>query len=252
MEMAESTQAGVEHVERTGVDQVGNNVDAASGSGPPARRTTRTSHSRPRPMSMPPAANPDAPPAQQAQDQTHHAHESRSQAHSSTRRGGSRATVRVIGNYSLGKTLGAGSMGKVKLAYQNQTGEKVSTTTRRAARTTLIHPATAGYQNCSKAQRVSLQPGEPHGVIPGETGRKGRFEGDSNRQRGRIVYDSLPSVHLRYTRDHCAAKLPLHRLRVCQRRPDARLYHQSRPTTRTCRTQIRSTDWLRTRVLPQQ
>lgn len=32
---------------------------------------------------------------------------------------------RVLGDYTLGKTLGAGSMGKVKLAYHNITGEKV-------------------------------------------------------------------------------------------------------------------------------
>ena len=31
----------------------------------------------------------------------------------------------MLGDYTLGKTLGAGSMGKVKLAYHNITGEKV-------------------------------------------------------------------------------------------------------------------------------
>lgn len=33
---------------------------------------------------------------------------------------------RVLGDYTLSKTLGAGSMGKVKLAHHNVTGEKVS------------------------------------------------------------------------------------------------------------------------------
>lgn len=37
----------------------------------------------------------------------------------------SRSSNRVLGDYTLGKTLGAGSMGKVKLAYHNSTGEKV-------------------------------------------------------------------------------------------------------------------------------
>ena len=32
---------------------------------------------------------------------------------------------RVLGDYTLSKTLGAGSMGKVKLAHHNVTGEKV-------------------------------------------------------------------------------------------------------------------------------
>ena len=36
-----------------------------------------------------------------------------------------RNSNRVLGDYTLGKTIGAGSMGKVKLAYHNITGEKV-------------------------------------------------------------------------------------------------------------------------------
>ena len=36
--------------------------------------------------------------------------------------------VRVIGDYALGKTLGAGSMGKVKLAHHIVTGERVRRT----------------------------------------------------------------------------------------------------------------------------
>ena len=37
-----------------------------------------------------------------------------------------RSTNRILGDYTLSKTLGAGSMGKVKLAHHNITGEKVS------------------------------------------------------------------------------------------------------------------------------
>lgn len=37
-----------------------------------------------------------------------------------------RSTNRILGDYTLSKTLGAGSMGKVKLAHHSITGEKVS------------------------------------------------------------------------------------------------------------------------------
>ncbi|KAH8114010.1 hypothetical protein DFH11DRAFT_1595338, partial [Phellopilus nigrolimitatus] len=36
----------------------------------------------------------------------------------------SRSSISVLGDYMLGKTLGAGSMGKVDLAYHDLTGEK--------------------------------------------------------------------------------------------------------------------------------
>ena len=36
-----------------------------------------------------------------------------------------RTSNRILGDYTLSKTLGAGSMGKVKLAHHNVTGEKV-------------------------------------------------------------------------------------------------------------------------------
>ncbi|KAH9173166.1 hypothetical protein EDB89DRAFT_742828 [Lactarius sanguifluus] len=37
-----------------------------------------------------------------------------------------RTTNRILGDYTLSKTLGAGSMGKVKLAHHNMTGEKLA------------------------------------------------------------------------------------------------------------------------------
>lgn len=43
--------------------------------------------------------------------------------HSSSNR--TRSSNRILGDYTLSKTLGAGSMGKVKLATHNITGEKV-------------------------------------------------------------------------------------------------------------------------------
>lgn len=138
--MATSVDSGqrYEHVERLEPQGPPNNVEAAQERlEPPApRRTTRPSSSgRPRPVSMPPVAATEPINGPLASDQP----EQRSQPHSSSRRGTSRATVRVIGNYSLGKTLGAGSMGKVKLAYHNQTGEKVCSL-RRASNSSLTAP----------------------------------------------------------------------------------------------------------------
>jgi serine/threonine protein kinase KIN1/2 len=124
-EAADSVQVGFEHVERAVPNGVASNVDTTLDRPPPQRRTARPTNGRPRPVSMPPVANTDVQNVQAAAEQSHSSHDQRSQSHSASRRGASRATVRVIGNYSLGKTLGAGSMGKVKLAYHNQTGEKV-------------------------------------------------------------------------------------------------------------------------------
>ncbi|PVG02349.1 Pkinase-domain-containing protein [Serendipita vermifera] len=125
-EATDTVQVGFEHVERAMGNGVASNVDTTLDHPPPQRRTARPTNGRPRPVSMPPVANTDAPNVQAAAEQSHSSHDQRSQGHSSSRRGASRATVRVIGNYSLGKTLGAGSMGKVKLAYHNQTGEKLA------------------------------------------------------------------------------------------------------------------------------
>lgn len=55
--------------------------------------------------------------------QRRHREDNRVHAHSSTSR--SSRTNRILGDYTLSKTLGAGSMGKVKLATHNVTGEKV-------------------------------------------------------------------------------------------------------------------------------
>jgi len=118
----ELIQVGVEHVERSVIDEVEGRDTHRQ---PPHRRAARTASTRPRPVSMPPVANAEPSKMTTSPDQASYDQEHRPQGHSSSRRGASRTTVKVIGNYSLGKTLGAGSMGKVKLAYHNQTGEKV-------------------------------------------------------------------------------------------------------------------------------
>ena len=77
---------------------------------------------RPRPVSMPPQAY--APPTNGERDQRYEeGRHGRPEGSSSSK---SRGGTRILGDYTLSKTLGAGSMGKVKLAHHNITGEKVS------------------------------------------------------------------------------------------------------------------------------
>lgn len=86
----------------------------------PRRTTTAT---KPRPVSMPPqpySAPNDRPDRQRTDDSAKHAQ--RTEGTSGNR---SRGSYRILGDYTLSKTLGAGSMGKVKLAHHNVTGEKV-------------------------------------------------------------------------------------------------------------------------------
>ena len=85
---------------------------------------------RPRPLSMPMEpqkyASAGAEPAASSNAQSTNSHrESSRDGRSRQSRG---TTNRSLGDYTLGKTLGAGSMGKVKLAYHNITGEKVCLT----------------------------------------------------------------------------------------------------------------------------
>ena len=90
----------------------------------PARPRTNSNTkmmSRQRPVSMPPQTfqPPDAVSAETSARQQEHTQTTEA----STKK---RSSNRILGDYTLSKTLGAGSMGKVKLAHHNQTGEKVS------------------------------------------------------------------------------------------------------------------------------
>lgn len=77
---------------------------------------------KPRPVSMPPQAY--APPTSTDRDQRHDdSRHGRTEGSSTSK---ARSGTRILGDYTLSKTLGAGSMGKVKLAHHNITGEKVS------------------------------------------------------------------------------------------------------------------------------
>jgi hypothetical protein len=84
-------------------------------------RTPSTSH-RTRPASMPAPASttPSTLKPPPATEESSNAPSKRTASESR-----SRGSNRVLGDYTLGKTLGAGSMGKVKLAHHNQTQEKV-------------------------------------------------------------------------------------------------------------------------------
>jgi hypothetical protein len=102
----------------------------------PAPRGTLLS-SKPRPVSMPP--QPYAVPATVTGSATTTSSDTKDRSRMSTNdsthqrrqhREGSSGTKpsrsnRILGDYTLSKTLGAGSMGKVKLATHNITGEKV-------------------------------------------------------------------------------------------------------------------------------
>ena len=107
---------------------------------------------RPRPVSMPPQpfhAAPDAdsrPAAPPGDPPPHRKH--RDSAHTSSTRSG--RSNRILGDYTVGKTLGAGSMGKVKLAVHNVSGEKV--------RLLFLFPFLASQFSSSLLSRSSQEP----------------------------------------------------------------------------------------------
>ncbi|KZW01457.1 Pkinase-domain-containing protein [Exidia glandulosa HHB12029] len=86
----------------------------------PIPRSSTPSSAKPRPMSMPPQQN-----VQPTAAGTTSGHSHRRSADESKREQ-RRSASRIVGDYSLGKTLGAGSMGKVKLAYHTSTGERLA------------------------------------------------------------------------------------------------------------------------------
>jgi serine/threonine protein kinase KIN1/2 len=96
---------------------------------PTPRRSMPTTQ-RPRPMSMPPQAygQPTTPTPAERDRIPSDALTKRSQSkeqNSSVR--SARSSNRILGDYTLSKTLGAGSMGKVKLAHHSVSDETAST-----------------------------------------------------------------------------------------------------------------------------
>lgn len=92
----------------------------------PSPRPQATSH-RPRPVSMPPQAFTTTTPTSSSDRERQQTTDSK---HRQTRDGSTskqgRSSNRILGDYTLTKTLGAGSMGKVKLAIHNVTEEKLA------------------------------------------------------------------------------------------------------------------------------
>jgi hypothetical protein len=92
----------------------------------------RGAASKPRPMSLPPTSYSSSYSGTSAERPRQHVEQPLASAQRHSQRGleppKQRTTNRILGDYTLSKTLGAGSMGKVKLAHHNVTGEKVRMT----------------------------------------------------------------------------------------------------------------------------
>jgi hypothetical protein len=88
---------------------------------------------KPRPMSLPPTSYAPSYSSTSSDRPRQHVEQPIATAQRHSQRGNEppkqRTTNRILGDYTLSKTLGAGSMGKVKLAHHNVTGEKVRITT---------------------------------------------------------------------------------------------------------------------------
>ncbi|KAE9394058.1 Pkinase-domain-containing protein [Gymnopus androsaceus JB14] len=96
----------------------------------PVPRTTTSS--RPRPMSMPPqsynaAAGEDSSASSRPGERERDSRDrDRDRRHATPSSSKTSRSNRILGDYTLSKTLGAGSMGKVKLATHNMTGEQLA------------------------------------------------------------------------------------------------------------------------------
>lgn len=110
---------------------------------------------------------------------------------------------RMLGDYSLGKTLGAGSMGKVKLATHTS-GETVS-----YSHVTYLIPACR--QDPAPCDPLSPSPRrEPRSYS--KAGTEGCVKGNSHHPRSSAVHASSPPVYMWHARDDCTPKSLLHGL----------------------------------------
>jgi len=93
----------------------------------PVQKRSGASSQRPRPASMPPQSYGQSNGPVLAERERHPPDENSRQQHGKDQSAPrvSRGSSRVLGDYTLGKTLGAGSMGKVKLAQRANSDEKV-------------------------------------------------------------------------------------------------------------------------------
>ncbi|KAH8104370.1 hypothetical protein DFH11DRAFT_123973 [Phellopilus nigrolimitatus] len=119
---------------------------------------------------------------------------------------------RVLGDYTLGKTLGAGGVDKIKLAYHNFTDEKniFSNDPARCVLSSRSH----GPTSCRQRRRLRRQ----------HRRRPDRCAG------GGAVDATTRPIYLRHAGTHRAREPLLRSVRVRQRRADVRLHHQARPS----------------------
>lgn len=117
----------------------------------PAQKRPGASSQRPRPVSMPPQPygqlNGPVPAERERQHAEENSRRQQSKEQSTSR--ASRGSSRVLGDYTLGKTLGAGSMGKVKLAQHAGSEEKVRYTFQFSSYIGYLWTAPARYQDSS-------------------------------------------------------------------------------------------------------
>jgi len=164
--------------------------------------------------------------------------------------------ARQVGDWQLGKTIGAGSMGKVKTATNVYTGEKVSRAfdiskgwvdlIRGLPSPFLLcrvvcgqnHPSIL-YTLCSQAHKRRYS-GSWYGTRKG--GRSRPIKGDPDDPRS-VNFATLASpLHLRDEGDDCPCQPLLHGVRVHRRRSDARLHHQPRTVAGTSGKKVCQTD----------
>jgi|SRR6267154_6917609 len=98
---------------------------------------------KPRPMSLPPTSYSQSYSGTSSERPRQYVEQPLASAQRHSQRGleppKQRTTNRILGDYTLSKTLGAGSMGKVKLAHHNVTGEKVRMTLPLSFLSALLH-----------------------------------------------------------------------------------------------------------------
>lgn len=158
---------------------------------------------KPRPLSMPPQAYNTSPLTSSSdRDRQPMADQKHRQPRDGSTSKQSRSANRVLGDYTLTKTLGAGSMGKVKLAIHNVTEEKVRRP-RNMPHAPPAHPRfsqLACYKNSSPRSSFNNPSKRFKRFSRGyrKTSFKGCFQGDQNHPRGSLIHAAPPSLYLRH------------------------------------------------------
>lgn len=168
-----------------------------------------TPSTRPRPVSMPPQSYAAQVQAQEERDfrererdrdrdrdREKERERERRHAHAPSR---SSRSNRILGDYTLSKTLGAGSMGKVKLATHNVTGEQVCFASLVFSQPTNI--ASARSKNIAQSQSRCSSFNQRYGTRlyrRRPASFKRCLERNPDSSRSCIIHAPSPSIHLRY------------------------------------------------------